>query len=157
MAVLVSTGYAQTILGPTAFDIMFRDGVIRLYAGAQPANADLAPGSSPLAIVTKDGGAFTPGSPTNGLRFTRAGRFVTNDVSQRWVIKGLAPGTAGWFRLSPNVDDGSSSLEIPRIDGVVGLEGDVGDYQMFMANPVLADGLLIDLTQWLYAIPPIGT
>lgn len=157
MAVRISTGFAAAILGPSAFDTIFQDGVIEVFSGPPPASADAATTGTLLARITKDGGAFTPGSPTNGLRFVRDGRFAARDFSHTWTLTGVGTGTAGWFRLKGNALDANlASLSLPRIDGAVGLVEQVGDFQLFLPTVTITPSTTIQITEWWYALPPIG-
>lgn len=121
MPLNLSDGLATALVGPVAFDDVFRDGAILVYGGAaQPATASSPRVGTLLARITNGGGAWTHGSPTNGLRFVRAGRFVIPDPAQDWRIRGIANGTARWFRLVANpFDGGEASLSLPRVDGTV--------------------------------------
>lgn len=157
MSVNVSTGFAAAILGPQSFATIFNNGVIEVYSGPQPATADATPTGTLLARVTRDGGAWSAGSPANGLQFTLGGRYAIKNPGHVWLLKGLATGVAGWFRLLPNAaDDGLPSVTAPRIDGAVGIAGDPGDYQLFLADTNVVPATSVVLTQWFYAIPPLG-
>lgn len=115
----------QCIKGGSLADI-FKDGVLYLYTGTQPASASYASTSSTLlAIFTNNGGTFVPGSPENGLRFGVSSLGVmSKDASQVWQSVAIASGTAGWFRLCANpADSGALSTSLPRIDGSVGTSG----------------------------------
>ncbi len=157
MAVNSSTGFCAAILGPQAFDSIFRDGAIEIWSGAQPATADDGPVGTLLARITRNGGAWQAGSPSNGLRFVRDGRFVFKDPAQSWVLRGVGVGIAGWFRLVANAPDGRAlSVTVPRIDGAVGLDDDSpGDFQMRLPTLSITPDTSIELGDWWYAIPPI--
>lgn len=158
MGTEVSTGYAaRGALGPEAFDTIFRDGCIELRSGPQPLNADAAPSGTLLARITRDGGAWTAGNPANGLRFQRAGRYVSKDPAHRWRLTGIASGTVGWMRLLPNAPDpGTLSFDAPRIDGTVGLVDTTGDVQFWLPTLAITPSTHIEITQFWYAVPPLG-
>lgn len=128
MTLRFSTGLGNALAGSSGFKEAFLNGVIELRSGTQPASADDAATGTLLALVTQDGGAFTPGSPTNGLQLgTPAARKV--EKSGVWGYTGLAPGTVGWFRYRANAADaGGSSSTLVRMDGSVGVGS--GDMQM---------------------------
>ena len=156
MSVQLSTGFVAAILGPSTFDGLFQDGVMELYSGPQPTTADLAPSGALLGRITRDGGAFTPGSPTNGLRFQRGGRYALKDPAHTWQLKGSGTGTVGWFRLLGNAaDSGLNSTSAIRVDGAVGLEGAVTDTQLFLPTLALNPSTTIDITSWWFAFPPL--
>lgn len=162
MAVRTSTGFASRILGPESFATIFQGGSIEIRSGTQPASADEPATGTLLARITRDGLLWTAGSPTNGLEFVNAGRYASKNFSHSWRLKGIAAGTAGWFRLVGNApDDGGTSTTLPRIDGAIGLlpaEGEtlVGDFQMLLPSLAITIGLERSIDQWYYAIPPIG-
>jgi len=121
MAFKYSTKLFNAMLG--AVDTQLTNGVIYLYTGAQPVDADSAVTGTLIGIATKDAGAFTPGAATNGLNFATA---VLNAMSKEsaevWKFTAIAAGTIGWFRFVGNAtDSGASSTALPRIDGSVGI------------------------------------
>jgi hypothetical protein len=103
------------------------DGVILIYSGSQPASANDAVSGTLLGRVTVNAGAWTAGSPTNGLEFaTPAARQMTKALAEVWQFTGLAEGTAGWFRFVGNaVDPGTADTTetYPRIDGRIATTG----------------------------------
>ena len=157
MAVRISTGYAEQILGTSSFANIFLNGCIEVYSGAQPASADAAVSGTLLARITRGGGAWSAGSPSNGLQFTHLGRYISKEPSHDWKLQGTATGVAGWFRLRANpVDTGAASTTLPRIDGTVGLVDAEGDFQLFLPNLSLTSSTTIDITSWWYALPPLS-
>lgn len=157
MAVNVSTGYAAAILGPQSFDQIFRYGCIEVYSGEQPDSADLAATGTLLARITRDGGAWEPGDPENGVEFSRTGRYALKPAGHTWALVGIADGVAGWARLRANAPETpGENVVAPRIDGLVGLEGDVADIQLFLPSLNISGATLIPITHWWYAVPPIG-
>ena len=69
MTIRFSTGTRTALAGATGFAATFEKGVIEIYTGTQPASADAAVSGTLLGTMTLASGAFTPGSPTNGLTF----------------------------------------------------------------------------------------
>jgi len=105
-------------------------GAIYIYTGTQPANADAAPTGTLLGIVTVGAGAWTAVSAnTNGLTFAAAANSILDKASaETWQFKGLASGTAGWFRFVTGVtlaDDLAldATFDHPRIDGRIATSG----------------------------------
>jgi hypothetical protein len=119
----LSTGLRTNLAGTTGFAATFANGVIEIRTGTQPASADSAATGTLLGTVTLASGAFTPGSPTNGLTFAAAANGAVSK-SGTWSFVGIAAGTAGWFRLKGNgVDAGGASTTLPRLDGSVATSG----------------------------------
>jgi len=120
----LSTGLRNNLAGATGFASTFDNGVIHIYSGAQPLNADSAVSGTLLGIVTVDGGAFSFGTPTNGLSFAAPANGTVSKAVENWRFNGIAAGTAGWFRLMGNTADalGASATSV-RLDGSVGVSG----------------------------------
>lgn len=160
MAVRTSTGFEALILGAHSFDSIFQDGCIEVRTDPQPATADDAPTGTLIARITRDGIAWSAGVGAGGLRFARGGRFVSKSPTQQWLLKGLATGVAGWFRLLPNAaDPGAYSLDAPRIDGAIGVMPDdgipVGDVQLFLPTQAITAATVIPINYWWLAKPPL--
>lgn len=104
---------------------VFRDGVLRIYSGAQPTSPDAAVSGTLLLEISESAGAFVAGAFDNGLEFGDAADGAISKASgETWQDTGIAAGTAGWFRFVGNpTDDGSASTSLPRLDGSVGTSG----------------------------------
>lgn len=125
---------------------VFRDGVLRIYSGSQPAAADNATSGTLLAEITVASGAFSHGAFTNGLEFGAAASGVIAKNAEVWSGLGLAAGTAGWFRLTANpTDSGSLSTTLPRLDGNIGTSG--ADLNMSSTTIVVGATYTIDTFQ----------
>ena len=122
MAVRFSTGLRDALLDANPLKTVFQDGIIEIRTGSQPASADDAVTGTLLGTVTLNSGAFTPGSPTNGLEFgTAASGVIGINPGDVWSFNAVATGVAGWFRFKGNaLDNDASSTTLPRIDGSVG-------------------------------------
>ena len=119
-----STGLRNLMLSTAGFTEIFANGIIEIYSGAQPASADNAATGTLLGTVTKAGGAFTPGTSTNGLTWGTPSAGVVSKSTDLWQFTGVAAGTAGWFRLKGNaLDDNLSSTTLPRLDGSIASSG----------------------------------
>lgn len=104
---------------------VLKDGVLRIYSGSQPADADTAASGTLLLEISESAGAFTAGAFDNGLEFgDAASGAISKASSETWQDTGIAAGTAGWFRFVGNAtDNGAASTTLPRIDGSVGTSG----------------------------------
>lgn len=123
MTIRLSTALRTALAGTTGFAAVFANGVMEIYSGAQPANADAAVSGTLLGTVTLGSGAFAPGAPANGLTFAAAAAGAVSK-SGAWSFNGIAAGTAGWFRLKGNAADaGALSTALPRLDGSVAVSG----------------------------------
>ena len=138
MTIRLSTGLRNALIGTGGgLAAVFANGTIEIYSGSQPASADAAPTGTLLGTVSKDAGAFTPGSATNGLTWAAAANGAVTKSTDNWQFTGLAAGTAGWFRLKGNAADaGALSTTLPRLDGSVANSG--GD--MNLSNTSIAIG-----------------
>ena len=125
MALRLSTGFRNKILGTEAFRDIFANGVIYLYSGTQPGSADSAVTGTLLAKVTVGGGTFNFGSPDNGLNFDApSGGEIQKAADEIWRFVGEANGTVGWGRLMGNtLDELGASDTLARLDFSVGRTG----------------------------------
>ncbi len=145
MTIRASTGLKDAMLGTTGLNGALANGVLRIYSGAQPASADAGVTGTLLCEVTLDGGAFSHGSPTNGLNFdTPVSGSVSKPIGDTWKGNGVADGVAGWARFYGNgADAGGSSTTLPRIDMSVG-KG-TGDLQVSNVNVAVGAPITIDV------------
>lgn len=156
MTVRSSTGFVQRILGPSSFESIFLNGCIEVYSGEQPSSSDLAATGALLGRITRSGGAWTEGSGANGLQFTRSGRFAYKHPAHEWRLVGLATGVAGWWRLRGNAADSGASIDLPRIDGAVRLDGSATPGELTLASLAIIEATDVVINHWWYAMPPIG-
>lgn len=150
MTVKLSTGLRSGMAGTQGLAGALASGVIYIYSGPQPVTADAVPTGTLLGVVTKDGGTFTPGSPTNGLTFaTATGGGVTKSTDV-WKFTGIAAGTAGWFRHVGNgSDDGSSSSTLPRLDGSIA----AGSGDLRLSSTAITVGVPVTVDVYSLQIP----
>jgi len=116
----------QVIKGGSLKDI-FKDGILKIYSGSQPASADNAVAGTELLAISVASGAFVAGTPTNGLEFGAAAAGAISKSTAVWSDTGIASGTAGCFRLYANASDANGEdttpFLYPRLDGSVGTSG----------------------------------
>lgn len=148
MTIKLSTGLRDAMTGTGGgFATVFANGVIEIYSGSQPATADSAVTGTLLGTVTTNGGAFTPGSPTNGLTWAAAANGGVTKSASLWQFNGVAAGTAGWFRLKGNAADaGGASTTLPRMDGSVANSG--GDLNLSNTSIAIGSPNTIDVFQF---------
>jgi hypothetical protein len=152
MALKLSTGLRNGMLNSTGFIEAFNDGIIYIYSGPQPANADAAITGTNLLKITVNNGAWSAGSATNGLGFDAPSNGTISKASAE-VWRGLGingGGTAGWFRLCGNpTDAGGSSTTLPRLDGTVAISG--GD--MNLSSITIVDNAPTTIDTFQFTLP----
>jgi hypothetical protein len=136
------------MLNASGFKELFTNGVLHIYAGPQPINADSGVQGVLLGKVTVGAGAFTPGTATNGLNFgAPTGGVIAKAAGEVWQMVGIAAGTAGWFRLMGNpVDDLASSTTLSRMDGSIANSG--GDLNLSTVTVAIGTPITIDIFQF---------
>ena len=105
---------------------IFRDGVLYIYSGSQPATADTAASGTNLVIISESSGVWAAGSADNGLEFdTYSAGTISKCTLETWSGVGIGGGgTAGWFRFCANPTDALAlNTVLPRIDGSIGTSG----------------------------------
>lgn len=126
----ISTAYVNEQMAQ--FAETFKNGVLAIYSGTQPASADDAETGTLLCLITKGGGAFTPGQPGSGLNFgTPVNGQINKADSEEWKGTVLATGTAGWFRFYDNSYTTGASTTAKRFDGNIStVLGDATELQI---------------------------
>lgn len=147
MAEHFSTGDVN--ISANALKTAYANGVIAIFGGTMPATSNDAEGSSPLALLTLNGGAFTAGVATNGINLSDPIDGVLSKASgETWSGVGLAAAGTGtqatWFRHYANDYVTGASTTATRYDGAIGT---TSAYEMQMTNttvvqdvPVLCNG-----------------
>lgn len=95
------------------------NGVIAIFPSTvpRPANADAAEGGSPILLITKNAGPFTPGVATNGLKLIDAADgVVAKESGDEWSGVPTASGTAFWARYYDNKMETGASTTARRVD-----------------------------------------
>ena len=144
MALRLSTGVRQALLGTAAFQTEFALSFINIYTGTQPSSADDAATGTLLATIYSDGAAV-------GLSFDApvAGA-ISKAAAQTWSGTAVADGTAGWFRLYEATDTpASSSTTNSRIDGNIATSG----ANMNMSNTFIANGAVQTISTFTITLP----
>lgn len=148
MSIRLSTGLRNAMLNDSGLKETMADGIIEIYSGAQPADADSPVQGTKLMEITVDAGAFTAGNAANGLEFgAPSSGTVAKAAAETWRGVGLADGVAGWFRMKGNASDaGGSSTTLPRIDGSIAKTG--GDMSISNVNIVTGQPNTVDVFQF---------
>lgn len=141
MAESFSTGLRNALLGTSDFKTLMNDGVLAIYSGTKPANADAVEAGSLLMLYTLDAGAFTPGVATNGLSFdVVANGVISKTALENWSGVGLAAAgtgtTATWFRFYDNDYVTGASTTAIRFDGSIGTSS---SYELRMSNTTIVE------------------
>lgn len=144
MTIQLSSGLRDKMLTSTGMKTAFANGVMYIYSGTQPVNADAAVSGTLLLKVTLSSGAFVFGTSTNGINLaTSSLGVIAKEVAEVWSGVGIAAGTAGWFRLMGNPSDAlGSSTTLARLDGSVGTGGadlNVGSTAVAIGTPLTID------------------
>ncbi|MDX9716279.1 MAG: hypothetical protein RBT67_02795 [Thauera sp.] len=119
MGIKSSTGLRNGVLSVGSVKSQLDGGEIRIYSGTPPASADDAIGTATLLCT------ITNNSTGTGVTFDAA---ATNGVlvktpAEVWSGVNVASGTASFYRLVTQADDGSLSTTLPRVQGDVGVAG----------------------------------
>lgn len=145
---LVSGGFKAALLGPNSFASIFQDGQIRIFAGSRPVSAERAEPSDPIAVVVRAGS-------NPGLRFQLTDQYVIKPPTDFWRLKGLAPGTAVWWRLVAAGDTHADTASAPRIDGDIGTS--TSPKEIVLNSTTITPGLELAFDSFLYTFPPLPT
>ncbi|MHC1788994.1 hypothetical protein [Solidesulfovibrio sp.] len=150
MALRLSTGIRNLLLGTSSFKTIMQNGVIRIFAGVQPASADDAEGASPLLEITVASGAFTPGTATNGLNFAApAAGACAKAAGEVWSGVAAASGTAGWYRFYANDRTTGADTTHARFDGSVSTSG----AQLNMSSTAITAGATTTIDSFAITLP----
>lgn len=139
MSERLSTGFANAINAVGSVKSVMANGIIHLYSGTQPADADLAETGNLLMILTQDSLAFTPGNAANGLNMDLSvDGVLAKSAAETWSGIGEAiasTGTvAGWFRWYDNAREMGASVTAIRMDGAIGTSA---GFEMQMSNSTI--------------------
>ena len=154
MAERFTTTHADMIC--TAVKNAYANGVLAVYGGAsQPADANDAETGTLLALITVNGGAFTPGVATNGLNFDAPSAGVLSKAAaETWSGVGLAAAgtgtTATYFRFYDNSQDTGASPTGLRFDGAIGTSS-LSELQMTVTT--IVEGSPVVINSFTYSPP----
>lgn len=147
MAVRLSTGFRNDILGSNSFQTIYNNSIIYLYSGTQPASADDASSGTLLGKITVDG------TGSANLTFdTPADGEIAKPAADAWELHGETSGTIGWGRLlssGAEAGEGASSSTDARIDFSVGQSG----ADMNLTNTSVTASSQATIDSFKYKIP----
>ena len=137
-------GYSGDVSGSGALGSIYYQGVIDVYDGTPPADAnDAITTQTLIGRITLNGGAFTEGVGTNGLVFdaptvsgsgtSKVGVLKKPDLAMWAIVAGTLSGTktATWARLRGNaIDSAGLSTTLPRIQLSVSDTNGAGELQL---------------------------
>lgn len=129
----------------------YTNGVMYIFDGTQPTDAEEdESGYTTLAIITESGGAFTPGSASNGLNFEASAGKLAIASGEDWEGTGLAAGLAGWFRFYDNDrDQGADGGDAYyRFDGRIstsGAELNLNSRTIAVGSPIVISSFSFDI------------
>jgi len=102
-----------------SFSDLFRNGVMRIYPGTQPADADTTEGVTALVEISLASGTFVVGGE-NGINFGAAVAGVLGkDALETWSGVATGTNTAGWFRFYDKTRTVGASTVAIRFDGAI--------------------------------------
>ena len=131
MALKSSTGLKNQILTSNPLSGILGGGVIKIYGGTVPADADAAESATLLCTVTDDAGA-------GGLIFEASAvdGVIQKLSTQIWRGVNSASGVATHYRFVSTADTGVASTTEARLQGTVGLIG----ADLNLSNTTLTSG-----------------
>lgn len=119
MTAKVSTGLRNALMVTGSFKSLMDGCKLRIYAGAVPATADAALGGATLLCTVSNDATATgltfDGSPSNGV--------ISKTAAEIWRGVNAASGTATFYRLEEDTDDGTLSTTRKRVQGTVAVAG----------------------------------
>lgn len=129
MAFKISTGLRNHLLATGSLKDGLDGGVIRIYAGSEPADADASIGGATLLVTISNNGAGTgitlDGTPSAGV--------ISKATGETWKGTNAASGLATFYRFSALADTGALSTTEIRVQGSVAAVG----AELNLANPTL--------------------
>ena len=144
MALRLSTGIRQDLLGSQDFQTAFALSFINIYTGAQPSTADDAATGTLLATIYSNGVSLGVSfdAPVAGV--------IAKAIAETWSGTAIADGTAGYFRLfeAGGTPSGVSTTE-SRIDGNIATSG----ADMNMSTTFVANGAVQTIATFQVTLP----
>ena len=118
MAIKLSTGLRNKLADTGSVKSIFAGGLIKIYSGVPPADADAAVTGTLLCTVSNN-------STGTGINFdtSAVSGVLSKAPGETWSGNNAATGTATYFRHVASGDDGTLSTTQARIQGVIATVG----------------------------------
>lgn len=145
----ISTGLADAMMndvGATAA-LNAAELELRIFSGPEPLTADAELANETLLVTIQVNGG-------GGMQFAFANEgTIMKDIDQSWLGNVIATGTPTYYRLCPMSDDNTASTTAVRVQGSVGVTGDLklGTATLATGNPQSIDFYQLRLPQYLGA------
>lgn len=140
-----STGMRVSLAVTGSLKATLDGGLVRIYAGSVPANADAALGGATLLCEIGVGGDGTP------VTFEAAAPLgvLKKSVSENWTGNNVAGGNPSFFRYVLAGDAGDASATAVRFQGTAGPLGS----DMYIAELPLVNGQPLSFSLFELAFP----
>ena len=147
MTFKTSTGLRNNMLVGSSFAGIMATAKLRIYSGTVPATADAALSGNTLLCEISDDDTGDP------LQFeaTAVNGSLSKLSSQVWSGECVASGTASFYRLVNDSDDGTTSTTADRVQGSIGVAG----ADMNISNPTLVALALQPVDYFSVALPTL--
>jgi hypothetical protein len=143
----VSTGLRNSMLDTESFKTSMDLGLLRIYKGTVPADADAALATAViLTELTVDAGA-TAGT----WEAVAVSGIISKTVAETWQGLNSASGLATFFRFVQPADDGTADPTQLRIQGAVALVGG----ELNLSNTTLTIGGTQTVNNFNVALPTV--
>lgn len=121
MAIRLSTGLRNALVGTDGqgFGEVMNNGVIDIFTGAQPVNANQVETGTKLVRISSTSGT----AAEDGVKFGTTGDGTLTIGTPAWTGLVLVDGVAGWFRFYGSGGVTGTSGTAIRFDGAVGVSG----------------------------------
>lgn len=119
MALRLSTGLRNGMMGTATIKELLDNGTIDLYSGSQPASGDSVETGSKLATISSTSGTGV----ADGVKFGTAAGAILGKSAVAWTGLCILAGVAGWFRFRGSGGTAGTSTTEKRLDGSVGVSG----------------------------------
>lgn len=146
MAIRLSAGLRNFLCTEGSLRDALQGKVLKLYTGAEPANANAAiPLDSTLLCTISTGGT---GAGLNWEGDVQAGA-LAKAAADTWEGLAVADGTAGFYRICTDADDGGASNVAIRLQGsVAAIYAD-----LLISQPTLAAGAVQRIGEFFITVP----
>jgi len=111
------------VAGGSLCDVL-RNGVMYIYSGSRPTDADQIENGTLLAIIARNGGAFVSGAPDYGINLRQVSdatieRMLDPATGVAMLLSGtgIVTGAAAWCRFHANTVTTGASTSAVRMDG----------------------------------------